>query len=947
MNNKTVAGALLIASFFALFVTPCAFADEESPTEDASANVQMQAVAVQGIDTATQAQASTFQDTDTEDFQTSLISEITPPGKKNSEETIDDAGPDTILAASNSGLSITQNESIEAPATVNGNQAVLSEKETETKTITVETQDMYRLYNPNSGEHFYTASGLERDYLDSVGWNYEGVGWTAPVTSDFPVYRLYNPNAGDHHYTLSAFERDHLSSVGWNYEGVGWYSAASSEGIPIYRQYNPNAEAGAHNFTSSTMENQFLVSVGWNYESVAWYSLSSYSKTVEETKTTPIATAPFLTATFTALENTVPESIVSYAKDDTTYLFFPSYTPLAKIALKASNASGSQAPLFLYNKGNYTQVDPSATVDVTALGARIDENGSYHLSFRNSASGYTFPLVIMKSANIAALYLNSADISSKGRAYVEASPDHSAKADVAAYMVNAAGKAVYNSDNISSKALSSIKGRGNTTWGSGVKKPYQISLNKKGDLLENGEKAKKWILLANEGDPSLIRSSIAFDLAREIGLDDIESRPIDLYYDGEYRGSYLLVEKIQINAGRVDIADLEDAIEAANEGRNLDSLPTATARNRFGNEFQYVTNVNDPGNITGGYLLELDNAYYKSEKCWFTATWPTSTTQMHFAVKSPEIASINAIRYISEAFQTALNSLAADQVNLSNAFSFDLDSFAKMYLVEEFLKNADLYVSSTYFYLDANSTTIMSGPVWDFDTCIGTRKDSSNTLQSTYNGIYDNLPEGSLLSSRVASRIAELYRSSFATLIANVVLGNSSAKGSNEALRSIDFYASEIAASQRMNEIPFGVSSLGVSAKPFSSWDKNVEYVKRWISWRLAWFNNNYTRVSSSAFTNDPHVLDGFDYGRVFDYQYYMEQNPDIAANYGYGNPEAVLMHFIIHGMAEGRTSSRGFDVNAYRANNPDLVRVLGDNIAAYYLNYCTDGFKQGRVAWA
>lgn len=134
----------------------------------------------------------------------------------------------------------------------------------------VSTIPMYRLYNPNSGEHFYTASEGERDYLDEIGWNYEGIGWNAPAEGS-PVYRLYNPNAGDHHYTLSTVERDSLVALGWNYEGIGWYSADES-GIPVYRQYNPNAKAGAHNFTTSKQENDYLDEIGWNAEGIAWYA---------------------------------------------------------------------------------------------------------------------------------------------------------------------------------------------------------------------------------------------------------------------------------------------------------------------------------------------------------------------------------------------------------------------------------------------------------------------------------------------------------------------------------------------------------------------------------------------------------------------------------------------------------------------------------------------------
>ncbi len=133
---------------------------------------------------------------------------------------------------------------------------------------------MFRLYNPNSGEHFYTASAKERDILKGYGWNDEGTGWIAPKKTDDPVYRLYNPNSGDHHYTLSAEERDHLDSIGWNYEGIGWYSADSETGAPLYRQFNPNAKTGTHNYSITKAENDFLVSIGWRAEGIGWYGVN-------------------------------------------------------------------------------------------------------------------------------------------------------------------------------------------------------------------------------------------------------------------------------------------------------------------------------------------------------------------------------------------------------------------------------------------------------------------------------------------------------------------------------------------------------------------------------------------------------------------------------------------------------------------------------------------------
>ena len=136
-----------------------------------------------------------------------------------------------------------------------------------------ETRSMYRLYNPNSGEHFYTSNQGERDHLVSLGWRYEGVAWNAPLTGA-PIFRLYNPNAGDHHYTGSEKERDDLVKLGWKYEGVAWYTAPSTTKKPQYRLYNPNCTgAGAHHYTGSTKERDDLVKLGWRYEGIAWYGV--------------------------------------------------------------------------------------------------------------------------------------------------------------------------------------------------------------------------------------------------------------------------------------------------------------------------------------------------------------------------------------------------------------------------------------------------------------------------------------------------------------------------------------------------------------------------------------------------------------------------------------------------------------------------------------------------
>lgn len=130
-------------------------------------------------------------------------------------------------------------------------------------------QVMWRLYNPNSGEHFYTANGAERNNLISAGWNYEGAGFIASGST--PVYRMYNANVGDHHYTTNAAEKDMLVSVGWQYEGIGWNT--ESNGFSVYRLYNPNAVTATHHYTLDEAEKNYLVSIGWKYEGVSFNSL--------------------------------------------------------------------------------------------------------------------------------------------------------------------------------------------------------------------------------------------------------------------------------------------------------------------------------------------------------------------------------------------------------------------------------------------------------------------------------------------------------------------------------------------------------------------------------------------------------------------------------------------------------------------------------------------------
>lgn len=150
---------------------------------------------------------------------------------------------------------------------------------------TMEGDPVYRVYNPNSGEHLYTPNRFESQTLVTLGWQDEGIAWLAPkpyiTEDDFnhpndfagdAIFRFYNPNAGDHHYTTNLAEGRHLLSVGWKEDRVAFPSAYAG-GHPIYRLYNPNAVAGAHHFTTNGAERDMLISAGWQYEGIGFYAI--------------------------------------------------------------------------------------------------------------------------------------------------------------------------------------------------------------------------------------------------------------------------------------------------------------------------------------------------------------------------------------------------------------------------------------------------------------------------------------------------------------------------------------------------------------------------------------------------------------------------------------------------------------------------------------------------
>jgi hypothetical protein len=275
--------------------------------------------------------------------------------------------------------------------------------------------------------------------------------------------------------------------------------------------------------------------------------------------------------------------------------------------------------------------------------------------------------------------------------------------------------------------FSEIKGRGNATF-SYYKKPYQLKLAKKTALL-GMEKAKTWILLAGYTDQTALHNALAFTLGDAIGIPfNIEYRFVNLYIDGGYRGLYMLCEKVQVDENRVDIRDLEKENEKANPDHDLEDFSVKRVKNGYLVEnsilsyYTYCEGMASPEDITGGYLVELDNIRGTSEPCHFM----TENGNV-YVVKSPEYASLEEMEYIASLFADMEEAIfSADGCNkkgIHYSEYIDMESFAGIYTLQELLKNWDAYLGSMFFFKDADNdgvrAKIYMGPLWDMDNTLG------------------------------------------------------------------------------------------------------------------------------------------------------------------------------------------------------------------------------------
>ncbi|MBR4996017.1 MAG: CotH kinase family protein [Alistipes sp.] len=233
-----------------------------------------------------------------------------------------------------------------------------------------------------------------------------------------------------------------------------------------------------------------------------------------------------------------------------------------------------------------------------------------------------------------------------------------------------------------------IHGRGNSSWDTFKKKPsYTISLESKQKLL-GMPKHKKWVLIGNYRDKTLLRNNVAWWISDK--LSGIKYTPrfqhVELILNGTHRGVYQLVEQVRIDNDRVDINEMK---------------PTDTEGEA----------------ITGGYIIELDRGYDSDQWVW---TLPhLQGYSPRASIKKPKIDESNEHQraYIRNYLMT-VDSLLGTSTDMSYVMEryIDMPSWAAQWLVFELSGTPEPNgPNSWYTYKDKSDDKWYCGPPWDFD----------------------------------------------------------------------------------------------------------------------------------------------------------------------------------------------------------------------------------------
>lgn len=523
--------------------------------------------------------------------------------------------------------------------------------------------------------------------------------------------------------------------------------------------------------------------------------------------------------------------------DGENYLLLPASANLEDLTLCFTVPADKGSIVLSGSKGEVTLTDYEDQVNVLEIAAL--SGGCYSLTAQ-IGNGTALNFKIMHASGIPTMYLTSG-VEGQDREYVDADKSHETTGSL--LMVQDDGTPVYTG------SLKQIKARGNSTFAHYPKKSYQIKLSTPTDLLGNQEEVKTWVLLANYGDATLMHDKFFKDLANGLGMPYVaNSGWVNLYYDGEYRGVYLLSEKNAVNSTSVDILDMEDAYESLNADYGKNAEP-GTASNAYGQSIQYTVGLTEPEDLSGGYLIELNHNYLDEVSGFHTRKG------VAFNVKSPEWAGKDAMTYISEFYQEFEDAVYAVDVDgnytgyngATGKYFYDyvdMDSLVKIFVMQELALNPDGFISSLYFYKDAGGK-MYAGPIWDQDMSLGTGW--TKKLDADQNYQYHYLAEALIQIPAFRKAVEDYYAETFAPEV-NALLESRTGY--------IDEAADLLADNAAMNYLLWDYIRVGDPSVNGHIWE-NVDYgdvitdMKDWIRERIGLLDTVFAKTPDCELITD------------------------------------------------------------------------------------------------
>ena len=327
-----------------------------------------------------------------------------------------------------------------------------------------------------------------------------------------------------------------------------------------------------------------------------------------------------------------------------------------------------------------------------------------------------YSFTVMQAGRLPTLYIT---LRNGEKSLIEINSHQSAVESGTLRMVDRDGSLTYEG------GLTRMKGHGLTSYErsgrANTKNSYNINIEDKKELIPGAGSSKKWSLLRirtwGDYDPTGLSYVTAFASYNALVKDayfNLCSRFVDVYINGEYRGVYVMTERMDIN-GSMTVTDLEEKTNMPGsrpkpvQGKKSDP---AIAKGIQSYSYAPDSSVPEGTDITGGYVLEIMCGHYG--ECGF------KTKQGMFVnIKSPAQPTKEMVQYVAAYVQDFENALFSDTGYNSEGKHWteyaDVKSYAAQTLIYAFYLNWEVYRTSTYMTKDAGGL-LKFGPVWDFES---------------------------------------------------------------------------------------------------------------------------------------------------------------------------------------------------------------------------------------